>query len=75
MNVRVIGRQNEDLKSNMMRLESDMKEKDLKASDSHQQIMMYKELLDLANRENAQLSEDLSKKDLQRQVSQTPPLM
>lgn len=68
MNLRVIARQNEDLKANMTRLESEMKEKDLKSSDSYQQMIMYKDLLDIANRENAQLNDNLTKKDLQRQV-------
>jgi cell division protein FtsL len=69
MSFRVVDRQNEDLRSNATRLESEIRTKDGEISASQKEVVKYKELLEIANRENTQLNDGISKRELQRQVS------
>jgi predicted nucleic acid-binding Zn-ribbon protein len=68
-NLRVLDRQNEDLRASVTRFENEMRAKDKEISASQREVVRYKELLELANRENTQLSDGISKRDLLRQAS------
>jgi chromosome segregation ATPase len=69
ISLRVTGRQHDELKTSHLRLESELKERTSEVSGFQKQIVVHKDLLDLANREIDQLNDKISKREQQRQTS------
>lgn len=68
MNSKLTLRKFEDLKQNQLRLETELKDSTISNSELQQQNGMYKNLLDIANKEMLQLNDNIVLKENQKKV-------